>query len=375
MANALQMQGKIRITALQLAFLNITTIISTSDVFLPAFVAQEAKQDSWISVLIGTVTSLIVTNIILALGLKHSKKTIIQYSCDILGKPLGKLVGLSYVLFYLYLCYSVTGELGEIFVISFNPGSPIAVYSIFTIIVAAYAVTKGLEVIARINYLLLPFGIAILGLVAMLNIPKMHMENFLPILYEGIYPSIKGSFLIQSWLFEVLLIFQLIPFVKDKDKIKKYINVSVIFLGISLMFGVLTIAVLGSLTERYMFPALQYVRYASVGHYIQNLDISIMVLWVSGIFIKIAITYYCTLLSITQFFGLESYKNLILPVGLLIIASSLNSTKTITDMVHSLHYIFPFHMFLMGFIIPFILLLVSVIKDKIKAAVSANQQS
>ncbi len=41
-------------------------------------------------------------------------------------------------------------ELGEIFVIAFNPVSPLVVYIIVALTVAAYAVSEGLEVIARV---------------------------------------------------------------------------------------------------------------------------------------------------------------------------------------------------------------------------------
>lgn len=375
MDNSAHTLEKGRITALQLAFLIITTVIATADVFLPAYVAQEAKQDSWLSVIMGTAEAIIAANLILALGLSYPDKTIIQFSCDILGKPLGKLVGFLYVIFSLFICYAVTGELGEIFVISFNPSSPVVLYSTFSVVVAAYAVLKGLEVIARINDLLLPFGLLVLGFVALLNVPKMHMENFLPILYNGFYPSIKGGFLIQAWLLEVVFVLYLIPFVRDKKKIRKHINISMLVLCVSLMFGVMTIAVLGVLTERYMFPALQYIRYASIGRYVQNLDISIMVLWVSGIFVKIAITYYCTVLSCAQLLGFKDYKSLIVPIGLLIIAFSLDSTRMVTDMIHLTHYITPLYAFIMAVILPALLLSISLIKNKLRDTASAKAQT
>jgi spore germination protein KB len=42
--------------------------------FLPAYVAQEAQQDSWLSVIIGTLSSMLVILLFLALGLRYRDK-------------------------------------------------------------------------------------------------------------------------------------------------------------------------------------------------------------------------------------------------------------------------------------------------------------
>ncbi len=370
---AQQIQEKGRISALQLALLNVTFIIATADVFLPAFVAEEAQQDSWLAVIVGTATSLAIIAVFLSLGLRYPEKTIIQYACDILGKPLGKLVGFLYTFFFLFLSYAVTGELGEIFTISFNPAAPVSLYSIAIITVAAYAVKKGLEVITRINEVLLPVGMLVLFFIATVNLPHMDLKYFRPFLYNGIPPVLRGGILIQSWLIESVFVLQLIPFVKEREKIRKHVVLSIVFLSLGLQTGVMTIAVLGPLTGKMLFPALEYVRYASIGVYINNLDISIMVVWISGIFVKIALAYYLAVLALAQLFGFPSYKELVVPVGLLIISLSIVASQSIVKFVHELHYIFPFYSFSMAFILPAILLLVSVIKDKISGTSGKTQ--
>jgi len=308
---------------------------------------------------------LVFVNMFLTLGLKYPDKTLIQYSCDILGKPLGKLVGLLYIYYFLFIAWVVTRELGEIFVTAFNPSAPVLVFSITVVIVAAYAVLSGLEVIARINEILIPSGMGVLLFIALINAPNMDFKNFFPIMYNGFYPPVKGAILIQAWQMETVILLQVIPFVKEKDKIRKGISASIIIMGLSLEVGALTIATFGSLTAKMLFPALEYVRIASLGPYIQNLDISIMIVWIAGIFIKIAITYYTSVLSISQYLGLKSYKQVIIPVGVLIICFSMATAKMLVDFIHSLHYIFPFLSFTMGVVIPGILLLVSVVRSKL----------
>lgn len=354
-----------RISVLQLALLTVTAVIATADVFLPAFVAQESKADSWLAVIIGTALSLVVLNIALWLGLKFPDKTIIQYSRDILGNFLGSVVGLIILFYFLSLSWKVTRELGEIFVIAFNPDAPMIVYCVFVVLVSAYTVSNGLEVICRVNELILPVGGFVLLVIGILNIPNLDLKNFLPVLENGWYQPFKGAILIQSWIIEAFFILQLIPFVKEKDKIRKYSCISVMLLAFSLEMGVLTIGIFGPLTGKLLFPALEYVRFVKLGTYIQNLDVFIMGVWITGIFVKITIFYYCSVLTASQIFKFKSYKTLVLPLGILIVTFSIVTSKTIMEFTKLLHYIFPFYSFSVTFFIPLLLLTVNFLKRQI----------
>lgn len=158
-----------------------------------------------------------------------------MYSCDILGKPLGKLVGFIFIYYLIDVGSSVARELGEIFVIAFNPDSPLVIYPIITLLVASYAVAKGLEVITRVNEFVIPYGLIILALVAVVNIRDTDLRNFLPVLADGFIPPLKGGFLIQGWLLEIVIILQLIPYTKDKKNIRKYMGISVVTLGLQFL--------------------------------------------------------------------------------------------------------------------------------------------
>ena len=357
-----------KITSIQLSFLLITLVIATADVFLPAFVAQEAGRDSWLSVILGTLIALITVSIILALGLRYPDKTIIQYSSEILGKPIGLLISILYIYFLLENTRGVTRELGELFVIAFNPDAPMFIYNAVVVAVAAYAVLKGLEVIARVNQLLLPIGLGILLFVSMFNIPNMDFNNFLPVLYDGFKPVIRGSFLIKSYLLEVVVVLQLIPFVSKKDKIRRNTLIAVILLGLSLMVGTLTIAVFGPVTKNFLFPALEFVRYAGTGQFFRNLDISIMGVWIAGIFIKISVFYYCSVLALAQLLNFKSYKPLIIPIGALTLCLSMYSPKTLFQALYFMRFIYPFFVMLIAFVLPTLLLTVSLIRGKTPAA-------
>ncbi len=357
--------NNLRISARQAMLLLITYVLSTADVLLPAFVAQEAREDSWIAVIAGTAGALVIVNVFVTLGLRYPTKTLTQYAGDIVGKPLGKAVGLLYAYMFLFIAWSVTRELEEIFVVSFNPEAPIFLFGIMTVAVAYFAVIKGIEVIARINEILLPVGIVILLAIALLNAPKMNFSYFLPIFYDGVVPSLKGGIMVQTWLIETVVLLFLMPYIEQKEQIRKIANIAVVALGASLMVGVMIIAVFGvALTSKLLFPALEFVRYAEIGNYIQNLDILIMVVWISGIFVKIALSYYVGTLALAQVVGARCYKTLALPIGTVIVVMSSAAARVMPEIIFTLKYILPFYFIVMCLIVPALLLTVSLIRKQ-----------
>ncbi len=352
-----------KISPYQLLLLLITMIISTADIFLPKFVAEEAMRDSWLSVIIGTIFSIIVANIFISLGKRFPNKTLGEFSCDILGKPLGKLVGIFYIYFYLFISWAVLRELLELYVMSFNNEAPKLFYGIVAVMICMYAVSKGVKSISVVNAILLPMGMVTLIIIAIFNIPLTNINNFLPFLYEGLPPIFKGALLIQAWLLETVVILVYLPFLKDKKKIRGVTILSIILLGLTLLVGILTISVFGEITEKMVFPALYYVRVASFGDFLERLDILFAGVWISGILIKVMIFYHIALVEISNVFSLKSYKAMIIPVGILIAIMSL-TTNRLSDILSFLHFIWPFFSLTASFLIPSVLLIVSVIRKK-----------
>ncbi|MFZ5989824.1 MAG: GerAB/ArcD/ProY family transporter, partial [Bacillota bacterium] len=174
----------------------------------------------------------------------------------------------------------------------------------------------------------------------------------------------RGALLIQTWLIESVIVLQLVPLVKDSKRIRRNTTISIIMLGIGLEMGVLTVALFGPITKNFIFPALQFVRFASLGEYFRGLDISIMGVWIAGIFIKLAVFYYVFVTGLVQLLGLKAYKQLIVPAGIIIISFSMVVSRSIMEFTHFLHFIFPLYSLVIAFILPAFLLIISVFRNK-----------
>ena len=357
--------GGEKISVLQFSFLLMTIVLATADVFLPAFVTREAGRDSWISVIIGTIISIIIVNVFLNMALKYPDKMFVDYSCDILGKPLGKLAG-GVFLYYIFIITCIaTRSLGEIFLIAFNPKTPIAIFIVTVILLVAYAVGKGVETISRMNEILLPLGLLILISITVLNFKELNFNYFLPILYDGIVPPLRGSILIQAWIIETIVILQLIPFVNDKKKIRSSVTASLVIIGAGLQMGVLIIALFGSATKSFILPALEFVRYANFGENFRGIDITIMSVWIGGAFVKISVFFFIFILGLARFLNIKSYKDLIIPGGVLLITYSMVFSRNIMEEMYFISFIKPFYSLCVVFLMPLLLLFISTLKKKL----------
>jgi spore germination protein KB len=352
----------VRISPRQLTFLVITLIISTSDIFLPAFVAQEAGRDSWLSAILATAVMFPVMWIILKLYRYHEGKSLIHICAKVAGKPFGIVIGLLYVFYFLFVAQTVVIEMGQVLNTAFLPQTPSWVIITLSILVSLYAVSRDIEVIARVNEILVPLGIGAFGLLMFANLKDLDLTFFLPILNEGVLPPILGAFVILGFFSELIVFLQIFHFNGKPEQLSKAVNIGILATGITILGGTLIYALFGPLTEVYSMPALEFARYASIGRYIQNLDILVTAIWVTGIYVKIIMFCYVGTYALAQVFGIREYKSLVLPVGLLTVVMALASETKAVALMHFLHYILPFYGATVAFLIPALLLLVSLVR-------------
>ncbi|WP_314304073.1 GerAB/ArcD/ProY family transporter [Brevibacillus parabrevis] len=95
------MLGNSLISARQFFILVTLFVIGDAVLYVPSLTATSARQDAWISALIGWGEGFLLTSLYAALSLRHPNRTILQYSEDILGKWAGKAVAFLFLSYFL----------------------------------------------------------------------------------------------------------------------------------------------------------------------------------------------------------------------------------------------------------------------------------
>lgn len=363
-----------KISSTQLTFLLVTLVTATAWLFVPAITARAAAEDGWISVLVpATVFGVLVVVVCVSLGRRFPGRTVIEYSGDIVGKFGGKLIGLAYIFFFLHINAIIIREFGDFMVTAFMSETPLLVFNGVLVLLAAYAVRCGLEVICRANQFVFPLAVlSLFGLVAMV-VGEMRLSNLIPVLDKGLLPVLKGALAPSSWRGEVVLLLMFLPYLNMPQKAQKAGIVAVVFIGFVLALDTAAmIAVFGAeMSAHLTFPTLYLARYVNIGHFIERVEAIVMILWVSGIFIKVACFYHAGTLATSQWLGLQDYRPLILPLGIIQLVWSITLFENIRELVKFLGEIFPFYGFVFELALPGLLLLIAVVRKK---GVAANGQ-
>lgn len=319
-----------KISSRQAMWLVITTIMPTAVVALPTLVISEAKSDAWLSFIILTIAGMAVAALIIALGLRFPDQTIVEYSRTLVGRWLGKAIGLVYVAFFIYIDAIIVRELADMVTAGFMPEVPLRVMIVVDIAVAAYAVNAGLEVLARTNEIFLPVLLFIILAVPGLNLDKADFKNLLPVLAEGFSPVARGAFPATVWFAETIVMAMILPAVNLPRQALRGTVLAVALSGAFITaVTIWIIAVLGvGLVATDLFPFLSLGRLVSIADFLERIEWTTMFIWTLGGTIKIGVFYYCAALAAEQVLGLRDYRPTILPIG---VAMGLLSFYTIPD--------------------------------------------
>ncbi|MBG9564500.1 endospore germination permease [Brevibacillus agri] len=347
-------QGKI--SSAQMGKMVFLAIVASAVTVVPSYTGKYAENDLWLSPFLASLIGFFTVYIAFALNRLYPQQTVIQYSTDIIGKVPGKIFGLLLLFFYVHMTGLIARGYAEFIIGNFLPQTPISVVILTMIAVCAYAVRAGLEVIGRTAQ-----GFFLLFLFPLLLMPfllqDMHFEFLFPMFERGLLPSVKGALIPQGYFSEVFLMSFLLLYVTNRDKSMR--AGMLVILGIALLLTCINFFILlvfGRQAADYMYPVMVAFRYISIADFFENLDSVVMTVWILGMYVKISVFYYATVLGTSQWLELSDYRPIVIPIGMLIAALSFWSMPNLNEAGRFDIVAFPFYGPLMQTICPLLLL-------------------
>lgn len=365
-----------KISATQFMFSIVIFIRSSS--LLSAFFFSITKQDSWLIVLFGTVVCIPLLWVYVALAKQYPDKSLIQINDEVFGRIGGKIVSVFYIWFFFTLTTLNLRDLGGFVNKSIMILTPNTVIISIFIILCAWSVYYGLEVVTRysIVFTIISTAILIVSILATFNI--MNFENFLPILHQPVNSYIHGTHIISTIPFGELVVFLMIaPNVEGKEKgLAKYFYGGFFIAALLILLVILRdTAVLGNMLELLSLPSFEALRLATLFETISHIEILFAVLLILFLFFKISILFYTSILAVSHFFKIKSYRPLILPASALIVVYSITIFENVIMHTTISRGTAPFFWVFIEMILPFITLIVSYIKKTIKKAAGSSEEA
>ncbi len=155
----------------------------------------------------------------------------------------------------------------------------------------------------------------------------------LPILHTGWKPIIYGSLTTTTFPFaELVCVLVILPSVNNGKRIPKSMLAGALLGGITLEIMILlTIAVLGApMTANQIYPAYSLAKKISIGNFLERIEAMLAIMWIVTTYFKTILNFYALMHGIANLTKLSDPKLATLPLGMILVVSSLVSFPDIT---------------------------------------------
>lgn len=194
-------------------------IIGINILTMPSLMARYAKQDGWMTTIIGGIYPLIISMLLTYYVKKHPNENILILSKKYLGKILGTICNIFFMFNFIVYFISVAVGLSNVLIVHATTFlTPLKIY-IPCILLALYLSSMGIKVLGRINKLAL-FLMLALGMAEFFILRRGTVLNVLPVFESGYKNILRGSLQSAYAYGGVEGIFLLYPYLKNKNKIK-----------------------------------------------------------------------------------------------------------------------------------------------------------
>lgn len=342
------------------------TITPTAILFVPGITAEKAKQSAWLVPLLASSAGFASLWVSWKIGKRFPGYSLPQYSTLIFGKIIGKILGSGYILFFLVMNILVVREYTDFLKIALMPNTPIWALNLSIILVGSYGAFSGIEVLARSAQFVLPLFLLSLITLLGISIQDLNLEELLPLLEGGISPLIQASITPASWFGESIILVLLLPLINKPAEIKRKGFLALMGVaGLLCVETLITTAVLGpDLTGYFLFPYWRLARYLELGRAFVRVETLLVVLWISGIVMKVSIIHYITCLTTAQVFGLKSYQKVVLYESLILAGASTFLFSSTSQLNEILGKVWPPFAFIFELILPFFILSIAIVWKK-----------
>ncbi|MET3685725.1 spore germination protein KB [Priestia megaterium] len=327
-----------------------------------------ARKDAWLAILLALCGGIVLFYIFHFLYRQYPNLLFTGYIRELFGKYLGWIVGLLYCLHFLYICGRNVRELGDLLVSSTLSETPLLAINLTLVLVICYVIHLGIEVVGRtaevFMVVLLLLGAA--GNFFVLVSGDVDFHQIRPFLERGWKPIFTTAFphLLIFPFGEMIAFTMLLPYLNRPQLAKRAWLAAMISSGVILSWTVLlNTSVLGiDVMQRSVFPTLTAVGKVNLFDFIERLDAIVVFTLLITVFFKASIYLYAAVLGIADLFKLKTYRQILLPIGTIVIFLSLTMASSFSEQGEEgflNHYL----SLALLIVVPMLMLLVSVIRN------------
>ncbi|OPH47262.1 hypothetical protein BC351_12240 [Paenibacillus ferrarius] len=356
-----------RIGARQLVVLIFLCAIGDMFQLYPSIVAAIARQDAWISALLGIIGGVAVTAVLLAASRVAPDLSLIEKCMSVFGYGPGVILSIWYLFYYLIVCSYLVREMGDFMTTQIFMSTPLPIVHLLIILLMLWAMKAGLESIGRSSEIVLPFFVVAAGILIVCLLPKLEFHHLKPIGEHGIMPILQASATGVLFPFGELCAFLMVlPYVNRQPHMVK--EVLAMSFAVGLIFTIITtvsLCVLGSdLTAYSTYSMYILAQKINIGNFFQRIEALMAISYLITTFFKATVFFYAFIIGMAQLLRLKQKNVLILPSGFLIFGLAVLIAPDVTYYLKTLVTPWMFWDLTNGVVLPLILCAVFIAKRK-----------
>ncbi len=354
------MKNKIQFGSWEATTLMVNLVLAHILLISPRDMAKFGGSASWIIPIIITLIAVVYFAIVVSLYKNIGSLDLIDISAGIGGRTFKVIVGLLITVFLMLTASIFLGVFSQTLKITSLDNSPIMYVEIIFFVGMIVAGYYGIEVVTRINAILVPIIIVCFILITIGVIPEFKISNLFPILGYGYASIAKGSIIKLSVFGSFIILFLMVPFFK-KQFLKKVGFSYVLVSGLLLLWSTLSFILVFpyEIAVDKQIPVFQMARHISFGSFVQRIE-SIFVLICS----LCAIMFLCVVFAFTihvfsKTLDLKKSKPIILPMAIIIFSlTTISKRMNIELLGNSIFNL----IWLTGMILPLVIIIIGAIK-------------
>ncbi|WP_145950175.1 endospore germination permease [Paenibacillus sp. Y412MC10] len=332
-------------------------------------VIQNAKQDAWISFLVGGAIACGTTLLSRALSIMYPEQTLFDFSTKILGRWLGKIIIVPFVIMWIVNSGALLRQFSDFFQMILFDRTPTGMLMFLMMVIVVFLVCAGgIEGIGRCSQLMGPIILLIIVLIILLSFKNYEFEQILPIFSDsGVKAIMQGGLAPASVLGDTVFLLMVTKFMENPRQGTKLAVWAVTSVAvISSVLTLTALAVFGpALASKMLFPTFEMIRFVTLMEFIQNIEIFSSILWFLSVFIKLSLYVFVACYGMSQWLGLKrkTISIYVIAPAVFLLAWKLPQAALYTNhiQVHlGVHYVMPIE--LIG--IPFMLWLIGTVRKR-----------
>lgn len=328
--------------------------------------------NGWLAVLAAILPCFIFMLLLIQI-IKKSQQPFPLLLEDYLGTWPGRVVGFAYILAFL-----LTAAINLRFFVDFiethvTSGTPISVLVGVLLLVGLFAIRSGFSAMIRSFELVVLIGLPFAIIILLLGLAQdVHISNLFPIASTmKIDRFIVAVLLTTAFFARVMPVLTFAYFTDNPVKIGSTFTASLLsYWVLMLLTTLITTLSLGAFSAKlYTFPTFIMVTMISIGHFIQNIDILFIGIWILSIYASISVFWFMSLYTCQQVFRLSDYRYLAAPSSLIIGVLAMQIADNILQLFQTRLF---FVMVVYGgffILIPSILFIISLFKPSMPEAI------